>query len=126
MSTSSSIAVKREDGKYVVVYCNKDGYINGVGKTLVESYNSYDKAIALVSMGSISSLNKSMEMVEGHSFENRVEGFTVFYNRDRGEELEVGVFDTYRDLLREYDFEFNYVFLNGVWLNSMNVLEEYV
>ena len=42
MSTRSNIAIETKDGKIKAVYCHSDGYIKGVGKTLINNYKNYD------------------------------------------------------------------------------------
>lgn len=38
MATRSRIAVELEDGKVLSVYCHSDGYIDGVGKALMNAF----------------------------------------------------------------------------------------
>ena len=62
MSTRSNIAVDKDDGSIIRVYCHFDGYINeGVGQTLHNYYNDKDKATSLVSKGDISQLGTDEE-----------------------------------------------------------------
>lgn len=51
MSTRSRIAVQLEDGSYTSIYCHCDGYPGGpgVGIKLIEHYNTFEKAKALMS-----------------------------------------------------------------------------
>lgn len=56
MSTRSNIAIKEKDGKVKVVYCHFDGYYDGVGKTLLEHYNSEKLARQIIETGDFSSL----------------------------------------------------------------------
>ena len=71
-----------------MIYCHWDGYPAHVGKLLLENYTDIKKIRKLVSMGSVSSLGKEIDIPEGvtHNFENRVKDITTFYHRDRGEE----------------------------------------
>ena len=41
------------------IYCHNDGYPEGVGYALIKGYNSYEKALALILGGDLSSLYKS-------------------------------------------------------------------
>ena len=41
------------------IYCHNDGYPEGVGYALLKGYNSYEKALALILGGDLSSLYKS-------------------------------------------------------------------
>lgn len=84
MATRSNINVKVGD-KYHSIYCHWSGDLNGNGLTLFKHYNSQELAEKLVSEGDISSLDKECSKPEGHSFDNPVKGYTVYYGRDRGE-----------------------------------------
>ena len=42
--------------EYLRIYCHCDGYPEGVGKLLLEHFNSYEKALNLTTVGDISSL----------------------------------------------------------------------
>lgn len=121
MSTRASIAVlDDETGEITSVYNHSDGYPSYVGKLLLEHYNSYDKARALVALGDISVLDESIEKPEGHSFENRVDGYTVFYGRDRGETLtEAKVHKSWREYmmtLADSWYDYAYLYSRGEWL----------
>jgi len=85
MSTRSRIAVKISDDNFQSVYCHNDGYPSWVGRTLLQHYNTKDKALKLIALGDLSSLDESIEKPEGHSFDNRIDGYSVAYDRDRGE-----------------------------------------
>jgi hypothetical protein len=74
MATRSRIAIENQDGTVTSIYCHFDGYIDGVGKTLQENYNTREKMEQLIALGDISSLGKTIEE-------------TVAYHRDRGEEF---------------------------------------
>lgn len=85
MSTRSNIAVEK-DGKIHVIYCHFDGYPEGVGQTLIDHYKTFDRAMEIIALGDLSTLDKSCECPEGHSYDRRHEGYSVAYGRDRGEE----------------------------------------
>lgn len=61
MSTRSHIGILRENGNIEVVYCHYDGYLGGVGVTLLANYNSLDKVKELINKGSFSSLGNTIE-----------------------------------------------------------------
>lgn len=86
MSTNSTITVRTKKNERKQVYCHWDGYLEGVGKTLLEHYNTKELAIKLVEHGDISSLDvKSEPTTNYHTFESPEGGTTVYYGRDRGE-----------------------------------------
>ena len=116
MSTNSTITLKNRDGKFETIYSHWDGYISGVGATLKKSYNTPEKVQALVNLGGLSVLDDSIECPEGHTFDNCIEGHTVFYGRDRGETgMEKEISDSFKSCQKE---EFNYIFKDGEWFVS--------
>ena len=103
MSTNFTVSFFDEETNTIKgVYGHWDGYLSHVGKTLLKSYNTFDKAKELVKMGSISSLGDSLNE-------------SVFYSRDRGEELEIFEFINHDDLLESQGREHNYLFINDEW-----------
>ena len=85
MGTRSDIIVKLANGQWKRIYCHWDGYLSHNGKILFEHYNSQKKAEALVKHGDLSSLDEKCSKPHGHSFDFRVNGYCVYYGRDRGE-----------------------------------------
>lgn len=84
MSTRSLICKEVEKGRgYICIYCHFDGYPEGVGDTLLKYYNTSEKVDALIALGDISFIDKSIECPDGHSFDHPVDGYTVAYGRDR-------------------------------------------
>jgi hypothetical protein len=124
MGTRSSIAVKHGD-RIKAVYCHWDGYVEGVGATLLENYDS-TKANFLIALGNISSLGENIG--KQHSFNLRaVEGseestWTTFYGRDRGEQgQEFKSFGSEAEWMDYYDgagVEYYYIMDSGVWYVS--------
>jgi hypothetical protein len=113
MSTRSTIGTKIGD-KYVAIYCHSDGYPAGVQNTLVHCYETIEKVEALLALGNISYLEGSIECPEGHSFDKPVDGYTVAYHRDRGEDYERYEFSTIAEWepIKE---EYNYLFQDDKW-----------
>ncbi|MDL4912967.1 hypothetical protein BL250_03145 [Erwinia sp. OLTSP20] len=111
MATRSNINVKVGD-IYHCVYCHWDGYPEHHGPILTAHYNSQELAEKLVSHGDISILDNSCDKPEGHSFDNRVDGYTVYYGRDRGEE-NVSFKEKASPLNQE---EFSYIWDGEKWL----------
>ena len=61
MSTNSLVAFSHEDGTVTSSYVHWDGYATGVGKTLLENYNSKELAKELATtLGYASSLSKTV------------------------------------------------------------------
>ena len=122
MSTRSYISFKHSDGSITAVYCHSDGYPEGVGATLAEHYSSEDSVKKLLQNGDISVLEKSCDKPEGHSFERRVKGYTVYYGRDRGEDdCGARTFSSEGELFvaaSRSGAEYLYLFSEGKWKYS--------
>ena len=118
MATRSTIAAKRRDGSYIGTYCHWDGYFQHNGALLLQYYNTQEKVEELLSFGAISSLDARCECPEGHTFDSRVKGYTVFYGRDRGESNqgpETGA--TASQAINKWGRqEYNYVWDGSKWL----------
>ena len=87
MSTHAKIMIVDSNNIVTGIYCHFDGYLDGVGATLLEHYSDLDKVKDLIALGSISYLEKSIECPLGHSFNTPIKGYTVAYHRDRGEDF---------------------------------------
>lgn len=111
MSTHSSVAVVHEDGTVTAIYCHFDGYVDGVGKELVETYNDLEKAKALVAKGDYSSICTSKYNPKPETFVDEGESF---------EEVKPRLyqsFNEYRTKLHDdIDESYNYVFREGRWM----------
>ena len=120
MSTRSIIAKQNEDGTIDNVYCHWDGYPSHNGSILRDYYNTPEKIDELLSHGSMSSLAERCDKPKGHSFDNSVEGYTVYYGRDRGMRKTLKrTVNSEKELLdRDCWQEFVYLFKNGKWYYS--------
>ena len=54
-----------QDAEYIGVYHHWDGYITGVGQTLLESYTDYDTILNMLIMGDISTINGGVTSYQG-------------------------------------------------------------
>ena len=117
MATRSTISVLQPNGLIHSIYCHWDGYIEGVGKTLKEHYNTFEKANELIALGSLSSLHEMLSTNDEHSFENPKENVTIAYHRDRDEELCINTVINENEISFE---EFNYLFKDNTWFVSLD------
>lgn len=89
MSTRSYIAKQVGEDQYNTIYCHSDGYLSYNGALLLDHYNTPEKIDELLSLGDLSLLNVCLNPDPNypHSFDynERQEGVTVAYGRDRGE-----------------------------------------
>jgi hypothetical protein len=116
MSTNSSITMKMSEDNYKTIYCHWDGYLEGVGRTLFDHYQDKEKVEELINNGDISSLEKSPYTTEGHTFDKPVNGYTVFYGRDRGEtDVEAINCVSLIDVMSRNKQEFNYYYDGNKW-----------
>ena len=83
MATRFTIAREMQDGTIQSIYGHWDGYPDGAGATLQHSYTDERKIEKLIDLGDLSVLDD--DLGEKHNFENRPEGHSSFYGRDRGE-----------------------------------------
>lgn len=102
MSTNATISRLLEDGTVLTIYSHWDGYPEGVGRVLVESYNTEAQVQDLVAQGDVSVLDDTI-------------GDSEFY-RDRGED------NTEAENFELYDIEdceeYNYLWAHDEWLFS--------
>jgi len=74
MSTPAAIGMKMGDNTVHAIRVNWDGYLSGVGITLLRNYTNYDLVKGLLNLGEISSLGDTAESCDA-------------YHRDHGEKL---------------------------------------
>lgn len=139
MSTRSTISVLQKDNSIKSIYCHWDGYLKGVGETLLTHYDTYEKANELVALGNISSLYENLnplpeapeafpkshitEIITTHSFDRPQKNVTVAYHRDRNALFEQEVHRSFSEFNKNNDFQsYNYLFKEGKWY----VMSEYV
>lgn len=87
MSTRSYIGIELDDGRILGSYCHSDGYLTYNGAMLLDHYSDRAKVEKLIFLGDMATLNECIDPNPdfAHSFEDRQEGVTVFYGRDRRE-----------------------------------------
>lgn len=85
MGTQCYIAEEKENGKYLSIYCQLDGYPEVVGELLVNRYNSPENLNALLSLGDVYSLREKLEPDPSmpHDVENGYQrDVTIAFGRD--------------------------------------------
>lgn len=124
MSTNATISVVTLDGKVKTIYNHWDGYPEYLLNILKEYYNDLQKAEALVDLGNVSSVQESIECPEEHTFSHPVDGYSIFYGRDRGEkgqEALVQDLEVFKNRgVDNFSYgrqEYNYVYANGQWMH---------
>ena len=118
MATRGTIAVVHGDGTVSQVYCHYDNYLSGTGVTLVEHYDTLERAEYLVSLGDISALGPLIEPTsDSHTFNHPDVDVTVYYGRDRGEaDCEPAHYSSVNNYLDSRSSEeYNYLYQAGAW-----------
>lgn len=118
MSTNSTIAVIQEDGSVKAIYCHWDGYPKGVGRKLIQHFNTHKLANQLVALGSLSVLGEKLNPSEGsnHSFDEPEKGVTIAYHRDRGEDFKQDHYGSLKEFIEFENFQnFDYIFEIDKW-----------
>ena len=106
MSTNSVVGYIRSDGSIVSSYVHYDGYETGVGMTLLENYNSDERALAVSVGGYYSSLSEDLkESLESSVHTEEVEMFDSMTE-----------FEEY--LMENSHLEFGYLWTGGKWMVS--------
>ena len=121
MGTRSAIGYKTPQGKIRAKYSHYDGYVAGVGKTLVEHYQQARKIAQMVELGDQSFMAPEIFPTDqSHSFNTPQEGVTVFYGRDRGESnVDAQEFDTVEEFVEYYasaGCEYFYLHTSAGWI----------
>lgn len=103
-STRSHVGIIDKRGKITSTYIHSDGYPEGVGAMVVNHFADTRKVKELLKLGKwgISYLEPGIEGGEGHSFNNPIDGETVFYGRDRGQKKFVSTFTADQKDLQDY------------------------
>jgi hypothetical protein len=111
MATRSRIAIENQDGTVDSIYCHWDGYLSGVGETLMDHYSDREKLEKLLELGNLSALEATLED-------------TIAYCRDRGDDLKFKTFSNMEELFNKgfiMDEEFVYCFTkDSIWLVNEN------
>ena len=116
MATRSTIAIQHADGSVDQIYSHWDGYLQGVGATLVEHYQDRDKVQDLIAHGDVSILGAEIGVQQ--DFSNPIDGMCLFYARDRGEDgVQARPFSSLEDYEKNHQYEeFEYLFTaDDVW-----------
>ena len=113
MGTRSRIGIELKDGSILSAYHHWDGYPQWLGKTLVEQYNSKDKASELIDGGDMSCCwSDSLwgkQLPEGE--------YAPEYYSLRGEDCPPRLdADLVEYLLPDNSEEFSYIFTSAGWV----------
>lgn len=87
MGTRSNIGIRNLDNTITGIYCHWDGYLQYVGKILLEHYNDVYRVNALMELGDLSSLRIKLNPEPGkpHTDDGWQDDVCVAYGRDRSE-----------------------------------------
>lgn len=60
----AAIGIKNENGTITAIYCKNDGFLEGVGKTLLENYTTPELIQTLINGGNLNRLNTTLDTSE--------------------------------------------------------------
>jgi hypothetical protein len=113
MSTQCGVAIKTEKG-YETIYVHSDGYPEYMWPMLTEHYNSEELARKLIDHGDASYIDEKLEPTSDyHKFGMPEPRVSMFYHRDRGEDLHTALYPTKEELFSCYYYA--YVWKDGNW-----------
>jgi len=112
--TRSNIGIEAKNGSIKYIYCHWDGYVNGVGATLLKYYKDPKKIKELIALGDISSLGK--EIGKKQDFENPKDDWTLAYGRDRGEKGTKAKSTKNRNSVFQEEYAYIYVEAEKRWI----------
>jgi hypothetical protein len=126
MATRSAIGFVEYDGSITAVYCHWDGYLEGVGATLVKHYNDTYKLLDLLELGDISSLGEElgvkhpfschMTNLSPQAYDDAYGKMTTAYGRDRSENCPAKDFADATAFRSHYsDCDFFYLYDGKEW-----------
>lgn len=145
MSTRSNIAIEdMETGEVRAIYCHSDGYLEGVGQTLLTHWTDRAKLDELIALGDISTLGEEIGTKHnfdyyGHFYDiyktkggheamyadpefQRLRRMVLAYHRDRGDQdTDASIYpsvEAYYESGAESWAEYLYLYRQGVWLYS--------
>ena len=123
MSTSAFVGKENPDGTVTSITVYSDGYPQYMFKMLKKNYSDPKKVDKLIALGDCSCIEKEVDVPEGvkHTFDEPVEGITIAYHRDRGEDWEdvKPMENVSEETFRCYcGNEYWYLFKNGEWLKT--------
>lgn len=128
MSTRALVGIELNDGTVRSSYVHSDGYPDYLGDLLINHYSDPEILREAIELGDASMWDKTFVIPEGceHSFDNRHDGVSVYYGRDRDE---VGIeacthksVDAF--INNDCDQEFSYVFnVDGLWVMKDHVAD---
>ena len=130
MATRSIIGQVQANGKIKTIYCHWDGYLEHVGQTLANYYDTDEKVSELVALGDLSTLGP--DLGEKHTRDDALKArgpITTAYGRDLEQDgAEAQEFSSVEEFI-EYggnvDAEFLYLFEDGEGWNYLSTRQTF-
>jgi len=106
---------------------NNNGQPEHVKPILLNHYNTPEQILALVGKGKLHILAESPKCPDSHTFENPVDGYCVYYGRDRkdGERFNLVYFFGSHDPISESYIGYQYLYDNE-WLFKASGTDDYI
>ena len=130
MATRSIIGQVQTNGKIKTIYCHWDGYLEGVGQTLANYYDTDEKVSELVALGDLSTLGP--DLGEKHTRDDALKArgpITTAYGRDLEQDgAEAQEFSSVEEFIeygRNVSAEFLYLFEDGEGWNYLSTRQTF-
>ena len=127
MATRGYIAIKENDEPRAI-YHHWDSYPSYLGKLLLEHYSNIDKIKEAISYGDASFWDKNISPPKNatHNYENKYPNTSVFYHRDRNQDLHIGHFlSTNQMIMSAFRNAIEYLYLFDIDKNRWLVTRPY-
>lgn len=114
MSTRCRIGIENEDKTITSIYCHHDGYLAGVGATLLDHYKDKEKIYALMKLGDMSSLG--IEPIEKIDRIHSEEACDIYSTQEEKYPAKTRSLEQTIERFKHSDQEFLYIFKDGKWI----------
>lgn len=123
MSTPCYIGKENSDKSITYIYVHHDGYLEGVGKELLDSYQNEEKVNKLLELGDLSSLgNEPITNLKAWEDWGSCSLRTCISYKDRGEtDVDAVTIESLKALEKKLDaplfapVDYTYIFRKGKW-----------
>lgn len=112
MNTKAAIGLLYNDKSVLGIICHNDGYVQGVGKTLLKHYNIIEDIHLLIELGTLTELKDTIETTQ------------VSINNRSHRYVKAMLFQSVDDFERYYEIaDYFYLFDSNCWIYKHSMAE---